>query len=130
MRTINPTAFAELLQTGAPLHILDVRTAGEILKERLAVPVVRQETHIQPHIEQLKRAFPDQGEPLYVLCKAGVRADKAARNLERDESGFADIVVIRGGLDALKNIAGVEIRRGEEVAPVPAAPSPFGKGPA
>lgn len=106
---ISASAFAELLKSQEPPQILDVREPAEHAAERLgAAHVVLSVKALD--IPRLTEAFNAQ-KPLYLLCKAGARAEAAGRRLQ---GAFNSLVVIRGGLDSLKRVPGVDIRRGAD----------------
>ncbi len=82
-----PAEFAECHVTGAklaPLDALDPRQAADALK-------------------------PAAGTPIYLLCKGGGRATKAAEQFIT--AGIANVCVVTGGTDACA-AAGVPVERG------------------
>jgi rhodanese-related sulfurtransferase len=83
-------------------RLVDVRSLDEFLSERLdgveCIP-----------LEQLlgTAAQWDRSEPVLLLCKTGMRASEAARQLSL--AGFQRVCVVEGGIDACKR-AGLDIR--------------------
>ncbi len=86
--------------------VLDVRTPAEHAACALAC------AHILLPLDQVsaavlkEKAQVSETTPVYVLCKAGVRARKAAELLEAE--GFKNLHVIEGGLVACQQ-AGVPV---------------------
>lgn len=101
---------AETLKLPLPDNavILDVRTEPEWVEARLA------QAHLFIVLDQLTaKGLQEQGvthdQPIFVLCKAGVRARTAAQILSA--GGYNDVRVIDGGLIACYN-AGVDLTAG------------------
>lgn len=93
--------------------LLDVRTPMEHDECRI------QADHLHIPIDQLD---PDglaaqlaggRATPVLLLCKAGMRAQKAAERLRG--AGFANVTVVEGGLDACQH-CGVAVHRGRDGA--------------
>ncbi len=101
--SISATAFAAQLTQAAPgeLIIIDVRSTGEYRGERLAnsINAPLQQLTAAELTSSLKPQL-ENNAPLYLLCASGMRASKAANLLAT--CGHA-IIVIEGGLNALKN---------------------------
>lgn len=96
---ISAENFGKKLSTGEALDILDVRTGVECRAEKLSCKV----NYIPLHDLDSKRFAADRKVrgatgPLYILCRSGGRAAKAAASLA--DAGIADIVVVKGGLAA------------------------------
>ncbi|MES2729367.1 MAG: rhodanese-like domain-containing protein [Pseudomonadota bacterium] len=91
-----PAAMAHHLPAGSV--IVDVRNHPELVECRLTAPFI----HVP--LDQVSRDVlqTDHGvalnTPLYMLCRAGVRARTAAMQLAMD--GFTDLTVIEGGIIA------------------------------
>ncbi len=88
-------------QKSSTTCILDVRTAAEVkaygLADSLNIPL----HELTP--ERLKTAIAQNGKassPIYLLCQAGRRAEMAADQFSGQVD--AELVVIDGGIDALK----------------------------
>lgn len=94
MKTITPKALQRLLGSRPDLVLLDVRT-----------PVEFAEVHLpQAHNVSLDELKPKSlvetgvlpaGETVYLLCRSGARAAKAAERFEHE--GFEQVVVVEGG---------------------------------
>lgn len=108
MKTITPSELNKLLAAQPTLSLLDVRTGLEF--DELHVPQAR---NIPLH-KFNPRALLESGQipkdqPIYLLCRSGSRACKAADKLTR--AGL-DAVVVEGGTQAWSE-AGLPIQRGE-----------------
>jgi len=92
MKTITPAALENLLTTDPGLSVLDVRTPLEFAE--VHVP----QAHNIP-LDQFDPAnFRDSRQPIYLLCKGGGRATKAAEKFAK--AGIDNTVVIEGGTQA------------------------------
>jgi rhodanese-related sulfurtransferase len=108
MKTITPAQLHQQLATHPDLHLLDVRTGLEF--DELHVPQAR---NIPLH-KFNPRTLVESGQitkdqPIYLLCRSGSRACKAADKLAR--AGL-DAVVVEGGTQAWCE-TGLPIQRGE-----------------
>lgn len=94
--TISPTCVNRPLSDNGV--IIDVRTDMEHSQAHLPCP------HIHLPLDQINAVNvsglcgSSKDRPLYLLCKAGVRAMKAAEKLAAE--GYTNLHVIEGGLDA------------------------------
>ena len=108
MNTITPAALQKLLAASPGLPLLDVRTPVEFAE--VHVPQARNEPLDQFNPAQL---FGTGGlakdQPVYLLCRSGARAAKAAEKLAR--AGLANGVVVTGGTLAWIE-AGLPVERG------------------
>ena len=94
MKTITPKELSLRLATQPDLSLIDVRT-----------PVEFDETHVKqavnfPLDELAPRTLVENGklprdQPIYILCRSGQRATKAAEQFSKD--GFENAVVVEGG---------------------------------
>ena len=97
MRSITVNELHQIISSGCPVDLLDVRTPAEHSSAHLAG------TRVIP-VDQLncETAISSRGigrnEPIYILCHSGVRAATAAEKFER--AGFANAVVVQGGTQA------------------------------
>jgi len=104
MKTISPAELQTLLSSQPGLPVLDVRT-----------PVEYGEVHVpQARSIPLDELKPDalslpKDQPVYLLCRSGQRATKAAEKLAG--AGFAQPVVVTGGTLAWID-AGLPVNRG------------------
>ena len=91
------------------LNVVDVRTPAEYREVHATVaknvPLDQLADHLQPLTQNASEA-----NPIYLLCKTGGRAKKAATMLA--ESGCDDTVVIEGGTEAWL-AAGLPVVRGK-----------------
>jgi rhodanese-related sulfurtransferase len=97
MKTVTPIELQQLLQADPDLLLLDVRTSVEYAEAH--VPGARNEPlhNLQP--EKLATAEALSGErPIFLLCKSGARASKAAEKFAA--SGQDRGAVVEGGTDA------------------------------
>jgi len=94
MKTITPPELHRLLATRPDLTVLDVRTPVEFAE--VHVPQARNVPLDQLNPQSLiKTGQVPKDQPVYLLCKSGVRASKAAQ--EFTASGLDNSVVVEGG---------------------------------
>ena len=90
MKTIAPVELQKLLTTRPALPVIDVRTPVEFAEVH-----VPQAQNI-PLDELAPGSLPfSRDQPVYLLCRSGQRATKAAAKFARD--GFTLLVVVEGG---------------------------------
>ncbi len=106
-KSISAQEMRAACAAGKKFHVLDVRTNLEIADKCL-----KQEFTHMP-LDRLDPANVDKDTPVYVLCKAGVRARKAAEAL--CAAGHCDVTVIEGGIDALEQ-CGIPLKRGDVIS--------------
>jgi rhodanese-related sulfurtransferase len=108
MNTIKPVELQKLLQTDPSLLLLDVRTPVEY--EEVHVPQARNVplNRLQPEEFNASNGAPDT-QPVYLVCRTGVRAAKAAEKFMF--TGQNRGVVIEGGTQAWIE-AGLPVTRG------------------
>jgi len=106
--TISATEFSTLLSKPSPPFVVDVRTPAEFAECHVAGAKLAPLDALDPRkvIDALKPA-PDA--PIYLLCKGGTRAAKAAGQFRA--AGFQNVCVVTGGTDACA-AAGVPVERG------------------
>jgi len=92
--TITPQQFAELCRSGRRLDVIDVRTPAEYAAVHLEcarnVPLDR----LDPAAVMASRPA-DAHEPLYVICKSGMRSRQACQQFAT--AGFSNVRNIEGG---------------------------------
>jgi rhodanese-related sulfurtransferase len=117
MKTISLEELQPLLAAHPDLALLDVRTAEEY--EEVHVPRAQNEplSRLEPK-DLFESGRFRQGQPVYVLCRTGVRAKLAAEHFAL--RGFDQAVVVQGGTVAWAE-AGLPVDRG-------AAPKSHGVG--
>ncbi len=106
--TISTADFAAILAKGAPLPVLDVRTPAEFAECHVQGAKLAPLDALDPRkaADALKPAV---GTPIYLLCKSGSRATKAAGQFIA--AGIANVCVVTGGTEACA-AAGVPVERG------------------
>ncbi len=102
MKTIHPSELKQMIERGDAPSMLDVRTPGEYR----AVHVVG--AHLVPLADLDARQVQQPG-PIYVLCKSGGRARKAADQLT---AAGVDAIVVEGGTEGCVS-AGVAVIHGQ-----------------
>ena len=108
--TISPTEFAQRHRAGKSCDLIDVRT-----------PLEFREVHIEfarnVPLDQLdadsimKSRNGNSGEPLYVICQAGGRSQKACEDFHR--KGYTNAVSVDGGTKACETV-GLPLVRGKK----------------
>lgn len=106
--TITPQELQDLLSSGKPAHLLDVRSPAE----HSGVHIPR--TQLIPLDELDPVSFCNQrgtdGSPVYVICQSGGRAARAIQKLEA--AGVKGCVLLEGGTQAWID-AGLPVNRGK-----------------
>jgi len=94
MKTITPLELQQLFASQPDLPLLDVRTPLEYAE--VHVPQARNEPldGLQPKTLFDAGKLP-KGKPIYLICRTGGRATKAAEKFARD--GWDETVVVDGG---------------------------------
>jgi len=112
MKTITPTELQKRLQADPNLLLLDVRTPVEYAE--VHVPLARNEPldRLRPEDYRASKGSPDD-RPLYLLCRSGGRATKAAEKFAA--AGQDRGVVVEGGTEAWI-AAGLPVDRGTVTA--------------
>src|SRR5687767_4422221 len=106
--TISPAALAELLRSGKPIDLIDVRTPLEF--GELHVECARNIPLDQLDPTALMGARNgNAGQPLYVVCRSGSRGRQACERLL--QAGYANVVNVEGGTLACAQ-AGLPVVRG------------------
>jgi len=109
MKTITPAELQNLLKTQPNLPVLDVRTSLEFAEGHASqarnVPLDK----LEPRQLFDQGQWP-KGQPVYLLCRSGARATKAAEKFAKE--GFDDAVVVEGGTLAWID-AGLPVIRGQ-----------------
>lgn len=99
---ITAELFSNKIKAGESLKVLDVRTDLECRTEKIDYPFI----HIPLHLLDAAAFIKDYGsslagQPLYILCRSGGRARKAAESLSA--GGVPQIAIVTGGMGACKN---------------------------
>ncbi len=113
--TVTVTEFAALLAKGAPLAVLDVRTPAEFAECHVQGAKLAPLDALDPQkaADALK---PADGTPIYLLCKSGGRATKAAEQFIA--AGIANVAVVTGGTDACVAANVPVVRGGKATIPL------------
>lgn len=99
---ISPQAFIVLNQQ-QDLTIVDVRTSIETAYEYMPNSVFLPLQELTPAtFQQSLIGFKEQPTDVYLLCQRGIRADSAVKKLIESQCEHIQLVVIEGGLNALK----------------------------
>ena len=108
MKTIQPIHLQQLLDSHTGLNVIDVRTPVEFAE--VHVPQARNEPLDQFDPATLLTSNQlSKEQPVYLLCRSGARATKAAEKLVKE--GLNNAVVVEGGTLAWID-AGLAVTRG------------------
>ena len=93
--TITPAELFQIVNSGREVEILDVRTPAEYEQVKIpgSINVPLNQLDVHEYMRRRKRAA---DEPVYVLCKGGVRARTACERFL--EAGYPNVVLIEGGI--------------------------------
>jgi rhodanese-related sulfurtransferase len=96
---VNPVGTAEAIQIVNQRNglFLDIRDSAEFKKEYIAESMNLPLSSLETNIAKLK----DTTQPIILICASGQRSSTAAKQLR--SSGFSDISVLSGGLNAWKD---------------------------
>lgn len=109
MATITATALHQLLQDNASQNVIDVRTPVEYDEVHVAAAKSVPLDSLDPeHLHENHRLSIEK--PVYILCRSGQRATKAADQLAK--AGFPNSIVVEGGTLAWIE-AGLPVNRGK-----------------
>lgn len=107
MKSIAVAEFNRLLSTGPAAAVIDVRTPVEFDEVHVAQACSAPLDSLSPQALAAAGTV-SKDKPVYLLCRSGARATKAAEKFDRE--GF-DAVVVEGGTLAWIE-AGLPVRRG------------------
>ena len=111
IQEISAEAFRKKIGEGETLTVLDVRTGVECRTESLDYPYIHIPLHLlDPSAFVKNHRGPD---PVYILCRSGGRARKAAESLVA--AGLQKAVIVTGGIGACKS-CGVNIKAGQTLS--------------
>ncbi len=108
MHTITAPELKSLLEQQPGLPVIDVRTPAEFEQLHAVSAINVPLDKLSPSAVKAAVSF-GEGEPYYILCRSGARADIAATQLE--SAGLTGGVVIKGGTVAWDE-AGFPVVRG------------------
>jgi len=77
-KKITPTQAKEIMDSGDPFVLLDVRTLAEFTTERISGAILVPDFEITSRAES---EIPDKTATYLVYCRSGVRSERAARDL-------------------------------------------------
>ncbi len=108
MKTVSPAHLQQLLESHAGVSLIDVRTPVEFAE--VHVPQARNEPldQFDPGTLLASGQLPRE-QPVYLLCRSGGRASKAAEKFVK--AGLDNAVVVEGGTLAWID-AGLPVDRG------------------
>jgi rhodanese-related sulfurtransferase len=95
MQTITPGELHELIVSGRPIELIDVRTPVEFAQVHAASARLVPLDQLDPNTI---RANCTNGEPIYVICKSGARGAKACQRLI--DAGVTNVANVQGGTTA------------------------------
>ena len=103
-QTISPEELLGQLNADSDVMILDVRSAAEFESQHIRgsynVPLAL----LSEHTDELTQRF---GNTVVLVCQSGVRASEANSNLQ--SAGFADALVLSGGVPAYQKAGGAVV---------------------
>jgi rhodanese-related sulfurtransferase len=90
MKKISPVELQKILAAQPSSPVIDVRTPVEFAEVHVPQAKNVPLDELKPNVLQFSK-----GQPLYLLCRSGQRATKAAEKFARE--GFTQPVVVEGG---------------------------------
>ena len=108
MATITATALYELLQDNSSQNVIDVRTHVEFAEVHVPAAKSVPLDSLKPETLHESQSF-SLDKPVYILCRSGQRATKAADQLAK--AGHPNSVIVEGGTLAWIE-AGLPVARG------------------
>lgn len=110
-KTISPSDLLTLVKSGTKADLIDLRSGVEYRTVHAAGAKLVPLDQLDPKAIAAERNG-SAGAPLYLICKSGQRAAKAAQKFR--DAGFENAVVVEGGTDAWA-AAGCPVERGKAV---------------
>ncbi len=112
--TIQPTELASLIEAGHDAPIIDVRTPMEF--QEIHSPAARNVPLDSLNPASVMAASGAHAEqPLYIMCRSGMRAEKACKQFQA--SGYSNAVNVAGGIVSWEK-AGLPVVRGRKMFPL------------
>jgi rhodanese-related sulfurtransferase len=108
--TISPHGLAELRKTDEDIDLIDVRTPAEYRELHVDFAHNVPLDQLDPHTVMQARNGARDG-PLYVVCQAGSRGEKACEKFR--QAGYTNVVNVEGGTVACER-AGLPLIRGKK----------------
>ena len=90
MKTIAPAHLQQLLDSHTGLTLIDVRTPVEFAEVHVPQAQNIPLDELKPSLLQLRK-----DQPVYLLCRSGQRATKAAEKFSRES--FSQPIIVEGG---------------------------------
>jgi len=111
---ISASEFKKLVQTGKHIDLIDVRTPSEFASVHVSIARNEPLDRLNPNAIQSARNG-TACEPLYVICRSGVRGKQACEKLL--VAGIANVVNVSGGTLACESI-GLSVTKGKKSIPL------------
>lgn len=108
--TITPQELQKLRESGQPIELVDVRTPAEFREVHADLARLAPLDQLDPRAIMESRSR-SQDAPLYLICRTGSRAKKAAEKFLA--AGYTQIVLVEGGTLAWEQ-AGLPVIRGKK----------------
>lgn len=108
--TITPKDLAERRGRGEAVELIDVRTPIEYREVHAEGACLMPLDRLDPRLV-IESRDGSKDAPIYLICRTGSRAKKAAEQFEA--AGFSNVVVVEGGTLAW-DAAGLPVVRGKE----------------
>jgi rhodanese-related sulfurtransferase len=110
IKTIPPQELEQLLKSGGPVDLIDVRMPTEYrqihVQNARCIPL----DSLDPRQVMRTRHLPAEA-PLYIICHSGMRATKACEQFLA--AGYHNVVCVEGGTSACEK-AGLPVVRGKK----------------
>ncbi len=109
-KSVSPHALSDLIELGEQVHLVDVRSPAEYRSGHAAGALSIPLDQLTPDLLAERLGDPTAGRktPLYLTCKAGPRAEQAAKQLM--EAGVENLYLVDGGTDSWSK-AGLPMQR-------------------
>ncbi|MFY9922007.1 MAG: rhodanese-like domain-containing protein [Mycobacterium sp.] len=104
--TVDPRYLREMLDSGNPPRVLDVRTPGEFETAHIPGSYNVPLDLLREHRDEIRNGVDDD---VVLVCQAGLRATQAEETLRG--AGMANVHVLTGGIAAWQ-LRGYEVNRG------------------
>ena len=104
---IEPTELKELLDTSAPVCLIDVREPEEVAVSTIGDPVVIPLMQLQECVDEVRSQCAKNSGPAVVYCSKGGRSAKAIEFLQ--SQGIDGLLNLRGGITAYAKEADASI---------------------
>ena len=109
VNTISPKQLNEVVQSGASVELIDVRTPVEY--REVHVPFAKNVPLDQLNASSVAAGRNGSSDPLYVICRSGSRASQACDKLVA--AGYTNVVNVEGGTQAWDQ-SGLPVVRGKK----------------